>query len=73
MQDSGRPSHLGLWERVFSPTKAIAFHVAEDMHVSGRASDSSYVAARLEQLKRVDERLPGLVRSELQAYGDPLP
>ena len=68
-----RPAHLGLLSRAFSPTRAVAFRLAEDPHNSGMAQDREFVARRLFQLQTFDEKLGRFVRLELEAHGDPVP
>ncbi len=69
---AGSQRHLSLLARAVSPTKAVAFHIAEELHLSGRDRDPVYVAERLEQLRRVDPRLRSFVESELKAYAHPV-
>jgi hypothetical protein len=73
LTNSGKPEHIGLVSRAFSPTKAVAFQLAQDLHTSGLVHDRDFLATRLTQLENYKPKLYRLVKSELRAYGDPLP
>ena len=66
------PKHIGLLSRAFSPTKAVAFQLAQDLHTSGLSHDREFLEMRLNQLEVYKPKLGNLVRSELKAYGDPV-
>ena len=67
-----RPKHISVAARVVSPKKAVAYQLALDLHSSGAAQNPERLAATLRSLGQHDATLGRLVRSELEAYGDPV-